>query len=84
MALFDSIRKNFSNKPEWKGLRFEEYVCDLFDDKEFAISERTHSHQTNEERYVESSLNPDFIFRHIRSNDLVAVECKYRTSLYQA
>lgn len=83
MALFDSIRREFSNKPEWKGLRFEEYVNDLFDETDFAISERTHSHRTNEERYVESSLNPDFVFRHKRSNDLVAVECKYRSNLYQ-
>lgn len=83
MALFDSIRKEFSNKPEWKGLRFEEYVENLFDENEFAIAERTHSHRTNEERYVESSLNPDFIFRHKRSNDLIGVECKFRTNLYQ-
>ena len=74
MALFDSIRREFSNKPEWKGQRFEEYVEALFDENEFAISERTHSHRTNEERYVESSLNPDFVFKHKRSNDLIAVE----------
>ncbi|MFA5103432.1 MAG: hypothetical protein WC525_09805, partial [Candidatus Thermoplasmatota archaeon] len=45
--------------------------------------ERTHSYKTNERRYVESSLNPDFIWRYNPTNEEFAVEVKYRSRLSQ-
>lgn len=81
MGLFDIINERFSMAPEWKGKRFEKFVIEKFDEKQFSIVEQTHSHQTNQERFVESSLNPDYILRHNRSRQEFAVECKYRSSL---
>ena len=83
MSFFDAIRHNLSENREWKGQDFEEYVNDLFDKKEFAYSERAHTHRTNKERYIESTLNPDFVFLHKRSNELFAVEYKYRDHLHE-
>jgi hypothetical protein len=81
MGLLDPLREMFSDSPEWVGYRFEKYVLDLFNEKYYDIVERTHSHRTNEQRYVESSLNPDFTIRHKPSGQVFAVECKFRSGL---
>lgn len=81
MGLFDSFMKTFSDAPEWKGTRFEEYVLDLFPENQFDIVEMTHSFKRNEKRYVESSMNPDFLMRHKKTGELFAVEAKYRSGL---
>lgn len=75
------MKENFSEAPEWKGLRFEKYVEKLFNPNYFAIVEKTHHFKKQNERFVESDLNPDFIFRYRRSNSVFAVEAKYRSSL---
>jgi hypothetical protein len=82
--LGDAIHKidyNISNDPEIKGQRFEDHVENLFSKKYFSIVEKTHSFKTNEKRYVESSLNPDFIIRYNPTGEVFGVECKFRTSL---
>lgn len=81
MGLWDKLMETFSDAPEWKGKRFEKYVMEKFDDRYFDIVEMTHSWKTNQERYVESSLNPDFVFRYKPKNEVFAVECKYRSGL---
>jgi hypothetical protein len=81
MGLFDKLMETFSNAPEWKGKRFEKFVIEKFDPKYFSIVEQTHSWQTNQNRFVESSLNPDYILRYIPTNEVFAVECKYRSRL---
>ena len=80
---FQKIEYHVSNEPEIVGKRFEDHVERLFLPKQFKIIEKTHSFKTNAERYVESSLNPDFIFEYIPSGEIFAVECKYRTKLNQ-
>lgn len=80
MGLFDSLKEAFSTSPEWVGKRFEKFVIDKFDDH-FSIVERTHSFKTNQERFVESSLNPDYVLRHIPTKSEFAVEVKYRSKL---
>jgi hypothetical protein len=82
MGLFDFINEHLSDAPEWKGKRFEDFIKKKFDEKQFTIVEQTHSHQTNQDRFVESSMNPDYVFRHNRTRVEFAVECKYRSSLY--
>jgi hypothetical protein len=80
----DALKKvdhRFSNDPEIVGKRFEDHVENLFPLNNYKLLEKTHSFDTNKERYVESSLNPDFIFQHIPTGDRFAVECKYRTQL---
>lgn len=79
--LLKGIKYKFSEEPFMVGLRFEDYVSDLFSTKYFSLVEKTHSTETNQERYVESSMNPDFIFRYEPSGELFAVECKYRSNL---
>jgi len=81
MSLLDGLREIFSEAPEWKGRRFEQYVLSLFDEQYFDLVEKTHSFRTNEDRFVESSLNPDFILRYRPKNELFAVEAKYRSRL---
>lgn len=81
MGLFDTLMETFSNAPEWKGKRFEKFVIEKFDEKYFNIVEQTHSWQTNQNRYVESSMNPDYILRYKPTKEEFAVECKYRSQL---
>lgn len=79
--VFHKIEYHTSNAPEIKGKRFEDHVENLFSKQYFKIVEKTHSHKTNEERYVESSKNPDFIFEYVPTKEKFAVECKFRTQL---
>jgi hypothetical protein len=79
--LLKGIKYEFSDEPFMVGLRFEDYVSDLFSKKYFSIVEKTHSTETNQERYVESSMNPDLVFRYNPSGEIFAVECKYRSNL---
>jgi len=77
----DGFKEQFSEDPEWKGQRFEKYVENLFDQKYFTLVEKTHSFRENQERYVESSMNFDFIWRYIPTGQEFAVEAKYRSHL---
>ena len=79
--ILKEVKYATSDDPFVVGLRFEDYVEDLFSKKYFSIAEKTHSTETNKERYVESSMNPDFVFRYIPSGEMFAVECKYRSGL---
>jgi len=72
-----------SNAPEEKGKRFEEFVIERFDLNYFTIVEKSHSWETNEKHFVESSKNPDFLLRYNPSREEFAVECKYRSRLNQ-
>jgi len=81
MGLFDKLMETFSDAPEWKGKRFEKFIIDKFSDKYFNIVEQTHSWKTNQERFVESSINPDYVLRYKPTKEEFAVECKYRSRL---
>ena len=82
IGLLNDIKMITSDDPLVSGLRFEEYVNDLFSEKYYSLIEKTPSPGTNKERYVESSMNPVFVYRHNPSQDMFAVECKYRSTLY--
>jgi hypothetical protein len=77
----NKIDYHISDDPEIVGKRFEDHVESLLTPKYFTLVEKTHSFKTNEQRYVESSLNPDLIFRFNPTSEKFAVECKYRTHL---
>jgi hypothetical protein len=81
MGLFDMLKETFSMSPEWVGKRFEKLVIEKFDERYFDLVEQTHSFKTNQERFVESSLNPDYILRYRPTKEEFAVECKYRSGL---
>lgn len=80
--VFHKIDYHTSNSPEIVGKRFEDHVENLFNKKYFKLVEKTHSFKTNANRFVESSLNPDLIFEYMPTREKFAVECKYRTQLY--
>lgn len=81
MGIVDILKEKFSNSPEWKGMRFEKFILSKFDSRYFDLVEMTHSWNTNSDRYVESSLNPDFLFRYNPTGEEFAVECKFRSGL---
>lgn len=83
MGVIDSLKYRFSNSPEMKGQRFEDFIESRFSPKYFNIVEKTHSFKENSDRYIESSLNPDFTFRYMPTGETFAVECKYRSELYK-
>jgi len=80
-GITDAIKEEISDDPEWKGYRFEKYVESLFDPKYFSLIEKTHSYRVNQERYVESSMNFDFIWKYKPTRKEFAVEAKYRSHL---
>jgi len=78
---FQKIDEAISSDPAVVGKRFEDHIESLFSKKYFTLIEKTHSFDTNKQRYVESSLNPDLIWRYNPTKEHFAVECKFRTSL---
>jgi len=81
IKILKDVKMMTSDDPYVRGLRFENYVDNLFSKKYYAIAEKTHSTETNEKQYIESSMNPDFVYRYKPTNELIAVECKYRSHL---
>lgn len=73
----------FFNNSHDKGFNFENCVEDLFPANEYDILEKTHDIIQNEDRFVESSLNPDFKFRCKKTQFEFYVEAKYRSVLLQ-
>ena len=67
-----------------KGVAFERYVIGLFDPKYFALHEWTRDLSGKTNGYVvESDSNPDLVLRYKPRDELFAVECKFRSSLYR-
>lgn len=65
-----------------KGIDFEKYVLDNFEEKYF-IMEYWQSDKEHNGRYPESNQNPDFVFRLETQNGRgnLAVECKYQSNI---
>jgi len=83
MSLFESVGGFISNlgKPSSfrKGDSFEKYVEDYHFPKHlYDIVHKTHNYTQNKDRYVESSLQPDFRFRDKLTGREFYLECKYR------
>lgn len=66
-----------------KGHRFEEYVATLFPAHHWVVVDRTRDFSKALNRFVESDTNPDFMFREVKTEKLLAVECKFRSYLYK-
>ncbi|WP_233085663.1 hypothetical protein [Methanococcoides orientis] len=67
---------------EQKGNDFERYVVDKFDERYFTVVEWTTDMLRKHNRYVESDTHPDLLMRDDSSRTEFAVECKFRSSLY--
>ena len=61
-----------------KGTAFEKHVASLFPAHNFPIETRTHDSSKFLGRYVETDVDPDFVFRNKRSGRSFAIECKWR------
>lgn len=79
--VFTNFDYGISDSPEAVGKRWEDHVESLFKSRYFVVVEKTHSFETNASRFVESSNNPDFIFRYRPTGEHFAVECKFRMGL---
>ena len=74
------------NKPESyvKGDAFEDYIrAHLFIKDRYALLQRTHDYATNKADFVDSSKEPDFKFRSIKTGDEFFVEAKYRSVYHE-
>lgn len=77
-------KKEYGTPQEFiMGEEFEEFALNLFPDEEYILLNRTHDFETNEMRYVEESKYYDFKLEHRQTGYRFAVECKYRSNLYQ-
>lgn len=65
------------------GIEFERYVLHLFPPDEFSIVDYTKDVLKKMDVRVESDLNPDLEVRHIESDTVFFVECKFRSGLYK-
>lgn len=61
-----------------KGAAFEKYVASLFPAQSFNIKTRTHDSSKFLGRYVETDVDPDFVFQDKKTGKSFAVECKWR------
>ncbi len=67
-----------------KGVEFEKYVVDLFNDKYFAIHDWTRDLSDKRKGIrVESDSNPDLTIRYKPTDEKFAIECKFRSNLYK-
>lgn len=64
-----------------KGEAFEDYVRSyLFHENHYELIHRTHDYNSNNNDYVESSLQPDFKFRCKKTGKEFFVEAKYKSN----
>lgn len=61
------------------GIAFETYVQSLFDGKDWRMVNYTKDAFKKFGRKVESDSDPDFVMRHKDTNEVIAIECKYRS-----
>jgi hypothetical protein len=62
-----------------KGLLFERFIENKFSEPEYICVDATKDLHKKLRRFVESDLNPDFVFKEKITGRSFAVECKYRS-----
>src|SRR3989338_5434447 len=73
----------FYKRRRFKGRSFEGYIENLFrKNKEWKVG-RDNSYRKLRKGWVESYGDPDFVFIHRRTNQKIAVECKYKEKEYE-
>lgn len=78
-----NLWRDFIKNPSIKaGEEFEDEVADeFFPDDLYEMIHRTHDVNTNRDRFIRSSLYPDFQFEIRKTNIQFWVECKYRANM---
>jgi hypothetical protein len=81
-SIQDALGMNPGKKGFKKGEKFEEYTESFFPEEDYDLLEKTHNTKTNDKRFVESSMKPDFKFRDKKTRKSFYVESKYRSALF--
>ncbi len=63
------------------GIAFERYTMSLFNKDDWSIVDYSKDLSKKFNRRVESDSNPDFTMRHKITNNIVSIECKYRSEI---
>lgn len=67
-----------------KGITFEKYVIGMFSKKYFSVNDWTRDLSGKSDGVVvESDANPDLVMRYKPKDVKIAIECKFRSSLYK-
>jgi hypothetical protein len=91
MGILDSLSKAAKtfiddiNTPESfkKGEKFENFTREvIFPQSKYKLLKQTHNYAQNSKDYVEESLEPDFEFQHIETNQKFYVEAKFRSEVH--
>lgn len=65
------------------GEKFEQYLRDrVFTPKLYDLLHRTHDYEANRDDYIETSLEPDFLFLNRSDERIFYVEAKYRSNFW--
>jgi hypothetical protein len=89
MGLLDKLGKALDilleeeNENYDKGVEFEKYVHSLFDLKYFSVVHWSRDIDKKHGIRIESDSEPDFTMRYKPTNEMFAIECKFRSNLYQ-
>ncbi len=63
------------------GIKFESYIMSLFNKNDWSIVDYTKDLSKKLHRRVESDSDPDFTMRHKITDNIVSIECKYRSKI---
>lgn len=78
------MNENYNEDFWTKGQKFENFIeKKIFPKSHYDIAKKTHDYSQNSERFVASSLEPDFEFRCKLTGRNFRVEAKFRTNPYK-
>lgn len=78
------MNENYNEDSWTKGQKFENFIeKKIFPKSHYDIEKKTHNYSQNSERFVTSSLEPDFQFRSKLTGKSFRVEAKFRTNPYK-
>lgn len=74
------MNENYNEDSWTKGQKFENFIeKNIFSQSHYDLLNKTHNYSQNSQRYVNSSLEPDFQFRSKLTGKSFRVEAKFRT-----
>ncbi|WP_081209738.1 hypothetical protein [Salegentibacter sediminis] len=79
------MKKNYDENSWTKGEQFENFVQNIiFPESHYELLHKTNDYKQNTERYVQSSLKPDFQFKSKVTGKKLYVEAKFRSKTFQS
>ena len=65
-----------------KGKKFEQFVINLIDLNYFKINNYNRDNYNSLHVKIETDSDPDITIRHLDTNQLISLECKFRQNMY--